>query len=412
MTRPASMSQPLALVLAGGKGSRMDVLTRERAKPALPLAGGLQLIDVPMSNLRHSGVEDVWLVVQYQARMLEDFASNGRPWDLDRTTGGFRVVPPQQGESEGRDGFADGNADQLLRLRDEIAEAGAEEVLVLSADHLYLLDLREVLATHRRKQAECTIVTCDLGPDRGPREAPHLTTVESNRLGRVTATASKPDRSSTFVIATEVFVYRTTALLEELDRLLRSLHTEEVEDAAEDMLPRFVERGRCFEHRMEGYWRDLGRPSTYLEAHRDLAADDVGVLGRSDWPILTRIGHSTPPRLHATARLDRALVGAACDIRGEVTRSVLGPRVRVAEGARVSDSVLLGDTVVEAGAVIEWAVLDHGVSVGAESRVGAWPGDADAVEDDEVALVGADSVIAPRAVLERGARLEPGTRAD
>lgn len=412
MTRTASMARSLAIVLAGGKGSRMDVLTRERAKPALPLAGGMQLIDVPMSNLRHSGVEDVWLVVQYQARMLEDFASNGRPWDLDRTTGGFRVVPPQQGESEGRDGFAEGNADQLLRLRDEIAESGAEEVLVLSADHLYLLDLREVMATHRRKEAECTIVTCDLGPDRGPREAPHLTTVESNRLGRITATASKPDRPNTFVVATEVFVYRTTALLEELDRLLRSRHTDEVEDAAEDMLPRFVERGRCFEHRMEGYWRDLGRPSTYLEAHRDLAGDDVGILGRTDWPILTRVGHSAPPRLHTTARFDQALVGAGCDIRGEVTRSVLGPRVRVAEGARVSDSVLLGDIVVEAGAVVEWSVLDHGVSVGAGARVGEPPEDSDAVEDEEVALVGADSVIAPGVMLGRGARLEPGTAAD
>ena len=153
----------LAIIQAGGAGGRMDVLTLERAKPALPFAGSYQLIDFPLSNLVNSGIDDVWLSVQYQASALEEQVLNGRPWDLDRTGGGLRLLVPQQGTgSLDEEGFAKGNADELFRLRDQIRTAAPDLVIVMSADHVYRLDYRDVIATHRKKEAEVTMVTTDL----------------------------------------------------------------------------------------------------------------------------------------------------------------------------------------------------------------------------------------------------------
>jgi glucose-1-phosphate adenylyltransferase len=152
----------LAIVQAGGEGSRMDVLTRERAKPGLPFGGVFQLVDFPMSNLRHSRIEDVWLSVQYQADSLDEQVANGRPWDLDRESGGFRLLTPQQGGSPDSDGFSSGNADELFRIRDQIAAAGPDIIIVLSSDHVYRFDFNDAIETHRKKGAECTVVTSEV----------------------------------------------------------------------------------------------------------------------------------------------------------------------------------------------------------------------------------------------------------
>src|SRR3954471_4885264 len=209
----------LAIVQAGGEGSRMDVLTRERAKPGLPFGGVYQLVDFPMSNLRHSRIPDVWLSVQYQADSLDEQVANGRPWDLDRDTGGFRLLTPQQGGSPDADGFAAGNADELFRIRDQIMHTGAELTMVLSADHVYRFDFNDAIETHRRKRAECTVVTSEVAKS----EASHHATVSSNRLGRVTRFAYKPARPTTGVVATEIFLYDTAVLVDVLDELHREL---------------------------------------------------------------------------------------------------------------------------------------------------------------------------------------------
>ena len=185
----------LAIIQAGGAGGRMDVLTLERAKPALPFAGSYQLLDFSLSNLVNSGISDVWLSVQYQASGLEETAHNGRPWDLDRTHGGLRLLVPQQGSgSMDEEGFAKGNADELYRLRDQIRRADPELVVVMSADHVYRLDYRDAIATHREKGAEVTLVVTDLEGTYAEDAGDHAV-VEANRLGRVTGFAYKPDEA-------------------------------------------------------------------------------------------------------------------------------------------------------------------------------------------------------------------------
>ena len=402
----------LAVIQAGGAGGRMDVLTRERAKPALPFAGVYQLVDFPLSNLANSQILDVWLSVQYQGSSLEEQVSNGRPWDLDRNRGGLRLLMPQEGTgSTDEEGFARGNADELFRIRDMVADARPDLVVVLSADHVYRFDVRDALDTHRRHGAECTIVTSTVPLD----EAGDHATVETDDEGRVTGFAYKPQSPTTTTVATEIFVYDPGVLIEVLEELHRELGPDAAEgdtglgDYGEHLVPRLVERGRVVAHPMPGYWRDLGEPHKYLAAHRDVLVDDVGVLGDPDWPIISRQQPWPPARVLEGGQVVDSLVSPGSRVWGTVVRSVVGPGAVVEDGAVVRDSVLFADTVVEKGARVDGAVIDRDCVVEAGAEVGS--PDADLDDPGAVVLVGRGSRIGPRVVVDAGARLEPGTTA-
>ncbi len=404
-----SRNRILAVIQAGGAGGRMDVLTRERAKPTLPFAGVYQLIDFPLSNLAHSGVTEVWLSLQYQGISIEEPVANGRPWDLDRNQGGLRLLMPEQGTgSEAEDGFARGNADELFRIRDQIRNADPEVVVVLSADHVYRFDYTDAVETHRRHGAECTIVTTEVSIE----EAGDHATVESDDTGVVTGFAYKPEDPSTSTVATEIFVYDPQVLVEVLEQLHRERSAQSdpgdsgLGDFGEVLVPRLVERGRTVVHELAGYWRDLGQPHLYLAAHQDILLDDQGLFGDRRWPILTRQPQRVPARVLTGADVRDSVVSPGAWVAGTVVRSVLGPGVRVEKGAVVRNSVVFADTVVEQGAQVDWAVVDEGCVVSAGAVVGRE--DADATADPEqVTIVGRDSRVDER--LGEGARLEPGT---
>lgn len=403
----------LALVQAGGAGSRMDVLTRERAKPALPFAATYALVDFPLSALAGSGVSDVWVSVQYQSSTLDTYLAGGRPWDLDRTYGGFRRLTPEQGVGGAQDdGFSQGNADGLFRLRDEIAAFAPDVLLVLSADHVFSADLRQVIARHLGRGAECTVMTAEVGRE----EAVHNMVVHADGDARVTAVEYKPQTATSGTVAVEIFLYAPAVLLDELGRLRAQLQDRTstpgdtgLGDFGEHLVPALVERGRVYADPLPGYWRDVGRPETYLQAHRDLLAGRVDVFDHPDRPVLSPGIPAPPAWLAGASEVAGSMVGPGCRVEGTVRRSVLGPRVEVEAGALVEDSVLLGDTLVGAGAVVSTSVLDVGARIGAGARVGTTAA-ADARPTDEaITLVGRDSVVGRDAVVEAGGRLEPGT---
>lgn len=400
----------LAIVLAGGKGSRMDVLTDRRAKPTLPFGGVHSLLDICLSNLANSGLTDVWVVVQYQASSLDQVLAHGRPWDLDRNTGGLRVIPPQQGINDAEEGMATGNADALFRMRELIAERAPEQVLVLSADHVYSLDLREVLATHLEHGAEATVVTAQIDQS----EAGHHTLVDVSG-GRVTGVSHKPDDPEHTTVASEVFCYDGAVLLEVLDELHARLADDAPEgdtglgDFSEHLLPALVERGKVVAHALPGYWRDLGRPSAYLRAHFDLLDDRVDVLGRPDWPIQTAAPHGAAARVSAEATVVDSLLGDGSRVAGEVRRSVLGADVVVEPGAVVHDSVLMRGARVASGARVGWSVLDQEVVVDEGARVGAEEAGGDErLRSEEVTLVGMGARIERGEVVAAGEHRSPG----
>ncbi len=407
----------LALVQAGGQGSRLDVLTRETPKPALPFAGGYRLIDFPLSNLRNSGIDDVWLSVQFRAQELADAVGNGKPWDLDRHHGGFRLIVPEQGAgSQADDGFVSGNAEELLQNRDAIRAFAPDALVVMSADHVYRLDYADVVGEHLERGAECTVVTTEVSL----ADASNHATVTAEPDGRVSAFTYKPEEPTTGVVATEVFVYDPEVLVAELERLHRELSREAARageetdgsplgDFGEHLLPSLVDRGRTYSHPLPGYWRDLGRPETFVAAHRELLTGETGLF-EPDWPVLTNSRSALPARVQAGGTVVDSLLSVGCRVQGEVHTSVLGPGVVVGPGAVVRDSILFADVEVAAGARVEWAVVDRGCRIGAEAEVGA-PSGTDGVDPDHLVMIGLESTVGDGVRLPPGARLEPGTTA-
>ena len=387
----------------------MDVLTRERAKPALPFAGVYQLVDFPLSNLAHSGISDVWLSLQYQGHGLAESVANGRPWDLDRTRGGLRLLTPQTGTgSADEQGFAQGNADELYRIRDQIRAARPELVITLSADHVYRFDFNEAIATHDEHGAECTVVTSEVALE----EASDHATIESDADGLVTGFAYKPEQPTTGTVATEIFVYDAATLISVIEELHHEWAADPdpsdngLGDFGDVLVPRFVERGRTVAHHLPGYWRDLGEPHKYLAAHQDFLLDDQGMFGDPEWRFLTRQPQRVPTRVLSGAKVVDSMVSPGARVSGEVYRSVLGPGVVVEAGARVRNSVVFADCVIERDASLDWAIVDVGSVVSSGSVVGRE--DAHGTGDSsQVTIVGRDSRVSED--LDTGARLEPGT---
>ncbi|GAA4671472.1 glucose-1-phosphate adenylyltransferase family protein [Nocardioides nanhaiensis] len=406
----------LAIVQAGGAGGRMEVLTRERAKPALSFAGAYQLIDFPLSILTHSGISDVWLSVQFLGATLEEQVANGRPWDLDRTRGGLRLLMPEEGTGGlDEEGFARGNADQLFRLRDQVSAFDPDVLVVLSADHVYSYDVSELVEAHLEAGAEATLLTTRTPSGDDARDHAVVETADGNGGGRVTGFAYKPDEPATDVIATEVIAYDPRVLREVLEELHRELGADAEEgdtglgDFGDHLVPRLLERGRVHAVPLEGYWRDVGQPHLYLRAHQELQAEGRGVLDVPGWPILSRQPQRSPARLLQGSEVVDSLVSPGCRVAGRVVRSTLGPGVEVHAGASVVDSVVMAGTVVHGGAHVARSIIDTRCEVGEGARVGSEQASLDDAE--QLTLVGRDSRIAAGAVVAAGARLEPGTTA-
>ncbi len=406
----------LALVQAGGQGSRMDVLTRERAKPVLPYAGTHRLVDFTLSSLANSGLVDVWVSVEYQVASLDDYLSGGRPWSLDRNRGGFRRMVPQTGSGPAtEDAFAHGNADLLLRMSRDIRQFGAPTVLVSSADHVFAADLAPMLERHVDSGADATVLTSEVTK----REATSNVVVLTGRGGQAdqaTGVEVKPSRPSSGTVATEIFAYQTEPLLEALFELRRELMDEaEGEDSGlgdfgEHLLPKLIEGGTVRTEPLPGYWRDLGRPGAYLNGHRDLLAGKVDVFDHPGYPVISHWDDQPAARLRAGCHVEDSLVSAGADVAGTVVRSVLGPGVVVEAGAHVEDAVLWTDVRVERGARVTTTIADDRTVFSRDSVVGELPSSRVA-RDEEVTLVGSDSVVRRGQHVEAGARLEPGTTA-
>jgi glucose-1-phosphate adenylyltransferase len=401
---PGPRARVLALVLAGGAGTRLDVLTDARAKPAMPYAGVYRLIDVALSNSAHSQLADVWVIEQYQPVSLSDHLANGRPWDLDRTHGGLLVLHPFLGGEE--QGFHQGTADAIHRNAPFVRELGPDVVVVMSSDHVYKLDYRDVVDRHLDADADVTMVTT-----RAVRDDPSRFGVVDVEGGRVRRYVRKPDEPAGDLVTAEVYAFRPEALLDTLADLAEG---GEVgggsEDLGDALLPRLVEHGVAVEHRLEGYWRVLGTIASYWGAHQDLLHDpDVIRLDDPAWPILTLGLRRPPARVHASARLANSLVSPGCAVHGLVEDSVLAPGVVVAEGASVRGSVLLEDVAVGPGASVDAAIVDSDARIGRDARVGAAvsgpPG------DGGITVLGEAAEVAAGDEVPGGSRRPPGPAA-
>lgn len=378
----------LAIVLAGGAGTRLELLSEHRAKPVLPVGGTHRLIDIPLSNCLHAKITDVWVVQQQHPATLADALGNGRPWDLDRTHGGLLVLPPGQGSD--RAGWHTGTADALWKIAPLITEFGADAVVVLSADAVYRCDYADLVDDHLASGAAVTIVTTSVRDDPGRYG---VVQVDDDRTVR--EYRYKPDRAEGTLVSNEVFAFDPLELVAELERIAG--HSEELDDLGHELLPSLVERGAAREYRFPGFWRDLGTVEAFWRAHMDfLPPKPKFSFADPKWPMVSSQLTPATITLGAGAEVSDVLVGGGAELRGQITRSVIGRGVRVEKGAVVDRSVIMPGSIVRSGAVIQRAVVDTETTIGRNARVGGGRG--------PVALIGHRRRLRAGAVVEAGGR--------
>jgi glucose-1-phosphate adenylyltransferase len=370
-----SRIRTLVIVLAGGAGGRLELLTRERAKPAVPYAGTHRLIDFPLSNCHNSGLADVWISQQFNPISLSDHLANGRPWDLDRTLGGLLILQPRLDHGD-RGGFQKGTADALWRNAPLIREHGPEALVVVSADAVYAQDYGALVEEHVGTDSAVTMVTTEVDPDDAGRYG--VVRVDG---GRVVDYAYKPDDPAGNLVTNEVFVFRPEPLLDTLEQLADEADEDGLQDLGHGLLPRLVEAGAARESRFDGYWRDVGTVDAYWRSHQDLLRDPPPIdLDDAEWPVLTHAARLRSPANVRRGRIEDSLVAPAARVAGEVSRSVVGRGAVVEAGAVVRESVLLPGAVVRSGATVVRAVLDEHVEIRRDVVVGE--------DGGEIAVVG------------------------
>jgi glucose-1-phosphate adenylyltransferase len=357
------MSGVLAVILAGGQGERLSLLSEKRAKPAVPFAGKYRIIDFALSNCVNSDIYDIAVLTQYRPHSLNDHIGIGKPWDLDRAQGGVRLLQPFVGRKDSD--WYSGTADAVYQNLSFIMEGRWDYVLVLAGDHIYRMDYRPMIAFHQQHQADVTlgsvIVTLE--------EAPRFGIFETDTDSRVLSFEEKPAKPRGTLGSMGIYVFGrdTLARLLMQDEETRSQH-----DFGRNIIPGMVERGeRVFAYPFAGYWQDVGTIQSYWEAHMGLLEDQPTFdLYDPSWIVHTRSEERPPAHVHGDAQVNRSLISHGCIIKGQVEHSVLSPGVIVEEGAVVRDSIVMFDTVIGAGSIIDRAILDKEIVVGKGCRIG------------------------------------------
>jgi glucose-1-phosphate adenylyltransferase len=352
----------VALILAGGAGTRLGVLSEQRAKPAVPFAGRFRIIDFTLSNCVNSGIYNVGVLTQYIPRSLNEHIGIGRPWDLDRSRGGVRLMQPYQGKV--RQQWYGGTADAVLQNIDYLREVRADTVLILSGDHIYKMDYRKMLAAHEERHADLTLAVMNVKPDETSRFGIVLTEDD----GRVKGFLEKPKQAPSTLANMGVYVFNVNTLIE---RMLALAPQHEDLDFGKHLIPGMVESHRLYTYPFEGYWVDVGTVDAYWSTSMELVTGASALdLYDKDWVIHTRSEERAPAKVGPQGDVQQSMICNGCNVRGQVIRSILSPGVYVSPGAIVRESVIMNDTFIGPGAVVDRCIIDKGVVVGAGTRLG------------------------------------------
>lgn len=401
----------LTLILAGGEGSRLSILGEKRAKPAVPFGGKYRIIDFALSNTVNSGLYRVAVLTQYRPHSLMQHIGIGEPWDLDRRRPeGVQIWQPYRGRSD-QDWYR-GTADALYQNRAFIAEDGSDITLVLSGDHIYKQDYRDLLRYHREHGADLTVAVMHVRPDEVHRFG--IMSVDSQY--RITKFTEKPKQSDSTLASMGIYVFNTQFLLRRLEEDAADPHS--AHDFGKNIIPKMVERDKVVAYPFEGYWVDVGTIDAYWSTSLELLADQPALdLYDPDWVIHTRSEERGPVRFGAHGEVENSLLSNGCAIDGTVINSVLSPGVRVERGAVVRDSVIMNDTVIGAGAQIDRCVFDKEIVVGPGAQIGV--GDdttPNQLEPDKIytgiTIVGKRARIPSNTIIGRNCRIDADTTPD
>jgi glucose-1-phosphate adenylyltransferase len=354
----------IAMILAGGEGRRLSILSQKRAKPAVPIAGKYRIIDFTLSNCVNSGIYHIGIATQYRPRSLHDHIRAGRPWDLDRARGGVTLLQPYLGRSDSD--WYQGTADAIHQNFDFVRRPKPENVLILAGDHVYKMDYDILINFHREHKADCTIATRRVSLE----EASRLGVMSVDEDRGITEFEEKPAAPKSTLASMGIYVFKLEALSQVLYDDLEDPSSQR--DFGKDIVPRMLAQGkRLCAFPYDGYWVDVGTVHAYWEAHMELLSDDprLNLLDR-DWIIHTRSEERPPVNIRTGATVSHSLITDGCVIEGSVEFSVLSPGVRVERGAVVRHSIIMTDTVIRAGAVVDKCIVDKQVIVGRGAHLG------------------------------------------
>ncbi len=356
----------VAMLLAGGQGSRLGVLTGKIAKPAVPYGGKYRIIDFPLSNCTNSGIDTVGILTQYKPLELNDYVGSGKPWDLDRLNGGVHILPPYQGQKGGD--WYKGTANAIYQNLEFIERYNPEYVLILSGDHIYKMDYSKMIEQHERTGAACTISVLEVSLE----EASRFGIMNTNRDGSIYEFEEKPKNPKSQLASMGIYVFTWEKLKKYLTE--DNENPESDNDFGKNVIPLMLNNGELMMvYRFSDYWKDVGTVDSLWEANLDLLNPKIDLnLSDRDWRIYSRTVALPPQYIADSANVEHSLVTDGCEVYGKLDYSILFENVTVEQGASVEYSLVMPGAVIKKGAKVKYsiiaedAVIDEGASVGVD----------------------------------------------
>lgn len=391
------------MLLAGGQGTRLGALTRDVAKPAVPFGGKYRIIDFTLSNTINSDIDTIGVLTQYQPFELNQYIGNGQPWDLDRLNGGAFVLPPYQKAKSGE--WYKGTANAIYQNIDFIDRYAPEYVLILSGDHIYKMDYSKMLSYHKEKDADCTIAVIDVPLENASR----FGIMNTDNANKIYEFEEKPKKPKSTKASMGIYIFTWAKLKEYL--ILDEEDKQSSNDFGKNIIPHMLAAGeRMFAYSFSGYWKDVGTISSLWEANMDLLDPASGInLNDRDWKIYARNTAEPPHYIGTYAKIKNSIVSEGCNIDGLIENSVVFTGVDVKKGAKIINSIIMPNTVIEENAVINHAIVGWQAHIGASSAIG----------EEQKAPVGGEwqiAVIGPRvetaadSIVKAGEMVEGGTK--
>lgn len=360
----------VAMILAGGQGSRLGALTKNVAKPAVPFGGKYRIIDFPLSNCVHSGIDTVGVLTQYEPLELNTYIGNGNPWDLDRSHGGAYVLPPYQSGESGE--WYKGTANAIYQNLGFLETFNPKNVLILSGDHIYKMHYGEMLRAHQKADAAITIAVMPVPWE----EASRFGIMSTNENGEITEFAEKPAEPKSNLASMGIYIFKYDVLKKYLTDDERDPSSEN--DFGKNIIPKMLANGeKMMSFTFDDYWKDVGTIHSLWEANMDLIGNKPEFeLSNKRWIIYSRNYALMPQYIGENASVKDSTITEGCDIDGEIEHSVIFSAVKVGKGAKIKDSVVMPGAVIGAGAVIEKSVIGPDAKIGANAKIGIDPPEA------------------------------------
>lgn len=401
------MKSTLVMLLAGGVGSRLNILAHDRAKPAVPFGGIYRIIDFTLSNVMNSDLDNVGVLTQYKPLSLMEHIGTGVPWDFIGRIRGAKILPPRTGEKDSD--WYKGTADAVRQNIDFIESHHPERILILSGDHIYHMDYSRLIEFHEDKQADLTIGMMHVPWE----ETVHFGIAMTDENHQIIDWEEKPARAHNNLASLGIYVFNT-------EYLLQVLRTHQEHDFGKNIIPAAIKNNRVFAFTFYGYWRDVGTIKAYWDANMDLLDSSSG-LDLKNWKVRTnveeegRLGDRPPTFLSPKCRIKNSVISPGCIIEGYVKNSILSPGVNISPGAKVVDSVIMHDSYIHAGAQVVECLLDKKVTVGESSFLGVGSAEIPNKENPDhlncgLIVVGKGATIPPRCKIGKNSILHPHVR--